>query len=317
MRAYLMEANHDLLLQIEVVQELLGAARVQAELTHYLGQVAQLCAALRQQAMRNLKDLEYDVDETTDDILAATQSLTAYFELVNARLASPIVRARKADRLGLLTLRWLHDSTPQTAVLPCGMADGNFAIYPTSQVPLIYLTPVTRQVTLLYLPLLFHEFGHLLYACHKEEMDDLVKEFQKTVAVALAPTSVRDQRGVSRSADFRRRAVTAGSLGCRSSFATPADLPSAGRALSVLSPISSAPGPATSIPSRATSNSNAAIPSRGLERNCWSIGRVGMVRRHSRIRWKLPGRKLRRRWESPKTTVALGRTTFCRHCSSA
>lgn len=209
MRAYLTEANRDLLLQIEVVLELLGAASVQAELTHYLGEVAHLCAALRQQAMRNLKDLEYGVDETIDDILAATQSLTGLFELVNTRLASPIVRARKADRLGLLVLRWLHDSTPKTAVLPCGMADGSFAIYPTPQVPPIYLTPVTRQVTLLYLPLLFHEFGHLLYACHRQEMDDLVKEFQRIVTAALAPTSIRDQRGASRSAVFRRRAVTA------------------------------------------------------------------------------------------------------------
>lgn len=72
-----------------------------------------------------------------------------------------------------------------------------------------YLTPVTRQVTLLYLPLLFHEFGHLLYACHKQEMDDLVKEFQKTVTAALTPMSIRDQRGALRNAVFRRRAVTA------------------------------------------------------------------------------------------------------------
>jgi hypothetical protein len=150
MRAYLTEANRDLLYQIEVIQDLIGAAKVAGELTPYVGQVAQLCSGLRQQALRNLKDLEYGLEDTLGDILAATQSLTALFELVNTRLASPVVRAKEEDRLGLLVLRWLHDSTPETSALPFGLTDGNFAVYPTSQVPPIYLVPVTRQTTLLY-----------------------------------------------------------------------------------------------------------------------------------------------------------------------
>jgi hypothetical protein len=209
MRAYLTEANRDLLCQIEVMQELIGSAKVAGELTPYVGQVAQLCAGLRQQALRNLKDLEYDIGGTLGDILAATQSLTALFELVNTRLASPVVRAKeKEDRLGLLFLRWLHDSTTSTAPLPFGLTDGNFAVYPTSQMPPIYLLPVTRQTTLLYVPLLYHEFGHLLYTCHKPEMDALVKEFQKVVSTTLAPQSIREKTG-TRKASFRRQVVTA------------------------------------------------------------------------------------------------------------
>jgi hypothetical protein len=150
MRAYLTEANRDLLYQIEVIQELIGSAKVAGELTPYFGQVAQLCGGLRQQAIRILKDLEYGVAETLGDILAATQSLTALFELVNTRLASPIVRAKPEDRLGLLFLRWLHDSTPETADLAFGLTDGVFGVYPTPQIPSIYLIPVTRQTTLLY-----------------------------------------------------------------------------------------------------------------------------------------------------------------------
>jgi hypothetical protein len=71
------------------------------------------------------------------------------------------------------------------------------------------LVPTSRQTTLLYLPLLFHEFGHLLYACHKSEMDDLVKDFQSVVARALAPKSVRSRAGATRSSTFRRQVVTA------------------------------------------------------------------------------------------------------------
>jgi len=208
MRAYLQEANDDLLYQIEVVQELLGSAKVAGELSPYLGQVSRMCAELRQQALRNIRDLGFNLDELLNDILAATQSLTALFDLVNSRLASPIFRARTDDRLGLLVLRSLHDTCPKTAALPFGITDGNFAVYPTAQVPPIYLVPVTRQKTLLYLPLLFHEFGHVLYACHKPEMDDLVKEFQRVVAAALAPRSIRGS-GAARTATFRQQVVTA------------------------------------------------------------------------------------------------------------
>jgi hypothetical protein len=149
------------------------------------------------------------VEDTLGDILAATQSVTALFELVNTRLASPVVRAKPEDRLGLLVLRWIHGSTPETADLAFGLTDGVFGVYPTPQIPTIYLIPVTRQTTLLYLPLLFHEFGHVLYACHKPEMKDLVEEFQKVVKTALAPQSIRERSGSSRRASFRRQVVTA------------------------------------------------------------------------------------------------------------
>jgi len=110
MRAYLEESNQDLLYQIAVVQELLGKTSICGELTPYVGQVIQLCEALRRQAQRNLTDLGYGLDDTLNDILAATQSLTNVFEVVNTRLAAPVVRARPEDRLGLLVLRFLHDS---------------------------------------------------------------------------------------------------------------------------------------------------------------------------------------------------------------
>jgi hypothetical protein len=209
MRAYLEESNQDLLYQIAVVQELLGKTSVCGELTPYAGQIIQICEVLRRQVQRNLTDLGYGLDDTLNDILAATQSATNFFEVVNTRLATPVVRARPEDRLGLLVLRFLHDSHPQTANLPFGLFDGSFAIYPTDKIPPVYLVPTSRQTTLLYLPLLFHEFGHLLYACHKAEMDELVKDFQKVVARLLTPKSVRNRAGASRSSSFRRQAVTA------------------------------------------------------------------------------------------------------------
>ena len=206
---YLAEANEDLLYQVEVLQELMGETKVAGELTPYLAQVALLCEQLRQQALRNLKDVGYAVDGTQIDVLAATQNVTRLFELLNTRLASPITRARPGDRLGLLVLRFLHDGHPMGRKLPFGLTDGMFAVYPTSQVPPIYLVPVTRQNTLLYLPLLFHEFGHVLYALQKPELDDLVKDFQGVVSKALAPKTVRNPTGAGRPDRFRRDLVTA------------------------------------------------------------------------------------------------------------
>ncbi len=209
MRAYLEESNQDLLYQIAVVQELLGKTSVCGELTPYVGQIIRICEGLRLSAQRNLQDLSYGLDETLNDILAATQSVSAFFEVVNTRLAAPVVRAKVEDRLGLLVLRFLHDSHTKTASLPFGLADGSFAVYPTDKIPPVYLVPTSRQTTLLYLSLLFHEFGHLLYACHKPELDELVKDFQAVVARALAPKSVRSRAGAAKSSTFRRQVVTA------------------------------------------------------------------------------------------------------------
>ena len=94
MRAYLEESNQDLLYQIAVVQELLGKTSVCGELTPYVGQIIQICEALRRQAQRNLTDLGYGLDDTLNDILAATQSVTNFFEVVNTRLAAPVVCAQ-------------------------------------------------------------------------------------------------------------------------------------------------------------------------------------------------------------------------------
>ncbi len=214
MRAYLEESNQDMLYQIAVVQELLGKTIGCGELTPYVGQIIQICEELRRQAQRKLTDLGYGLDDTLNDILAATQSVTNFFEVVNTRLAAPVVRARPEDRLGLLVLRFLRDSHPKTASLPFGLSDGSFAIYPTDKIPPIYLVPTSRQTTLLYLPLLFHEFGHLLYARHRTELDELVKDFQ-TVVATLAPKSVRSRAGASRSSSFRRQVVTVVRLGAR------------------------------------------------------------------------------------------------------
>lgn len=61
------------------------------------------------------------------------------------------------------------------------------------------------QHRLLYLPLFFHEFGHLLYACHEPEMDELIKALQRMIAQLLEPSAQRDDRHAQ--SEAKRRSV--------------------------------------------------------------------------------------------------------------
>jgi hypothetical protein len=64
--------------------------------------------------------------------------------------------------------------------------------------------PSSAQYGLLYLPLFFHEFGHLLYACHQPELDDLVKEFQTEISTLLKPVVQYDNLQVQQDTKNKR-----------------------------------------------------------------------------------------------------------------
>ncbi|MGA2402115.1 MAG: hypothetical protein ABSG91_10450, partial [Syntrophobacteraceae bacterium] len=68
----------------------------------------------------------------------------------------------------------------------------------------VYLFPSVEQQGLLYQPLLFHEFGHLLYQIHKSEMDDLVAELREEVINLLLPVSQRNDRFAEEQASKRQ-----------------------------------------------------------------------------------------------------------------
>jgi hypothetical protein len=125
-------------------------------------------------------------------VLSNTQNVTRWLHLFNQKLASAVLRARPSDRLSLKLLQWLHSAHPQTRELPAGISDGEFGIWPAPPLPTIYFMPCSAPLGLLYLPLFFHEFGHLLYVCHKPEMDALVRGLQGAVAAFLEPNAHRD-----------------------------------------------------------------------------------------------------------------------------
>jgi hypothetical protein len=209
MRDLLVAANKDLLHQITTTQELLGAAAVPAELTRYRSDIERICDQLRLGVLRSLKDLQYNLPDTFGLILQQTQQWTSAFELVNTRLVGPVIRSKQEDRIALILLRWLHDEHPKAAGRSFAVSDGGFAVYPTADWPILYFLPSSRQRTFHYLPLLFHEFGHLLHVLFEPEMDELVADFQTVVSDALAPMTVRHRAGADAQDAFRKQAVLA------------------------------------------------------------------------------------------------------------
>lgn len=193
---------HDLLKQnnialcneIKKLQDNLMEARfnIPEELEPYTVWVIKACENIYQRVLENIKYLEYRQENLLKDILSRTQSIANDFAILNQRQASPILRARSSDRLSLKLLLWLHKTHYQTEDISVAVGDGVFSIWPIE--PSIYFTPCAAQQGLLSLPIFFHEFGHLLYKYHQQEMNDLVCELQAEIGNSIPLAVDRDDK---------------------------------------------------------------------------------------------------------------------------
>jgi hypothetical protein len=184
----------------------LDLAAVPPELEPYKQHIVRLCDMMQALADRNIVFLGLGDDDILEDVLSDTQQVARYVRLLSTRLAIPILRAASADRLCLTLIGWLHDAHLSTVVYPPVTSDGSPAIWPFTSLTPMYFFPCIEQRGLLYLPLLFHEFGHLLYACHRQEMDDLVEELRRAIGNALVPPSQRNDRH-AQNQTARRQAI--------------------------------------------------------------------------------------------------------------
>jgi hypothetical protein len=194
MEAALSQTNSDLLHQVSTLRESLCAANVPPILERYRDSVVIICAALEARLEKNVAVLKHGVQSVYTDVLYNTEDCFRYFDLVNTQLAAPVIRYHDRDLLALSVLDWLHSVHAATREKPFGLSSGSFAIYPLLAWPAIYFLPVSSQLAVRYLPLLYHEFGHLLYVLSKPEMDDLLAEFQHTIRKAFSPRSIRDSQ---------------------------------------------------------------------------------------------------------------------------
>lgn len=194
MKGVLQWRNLALLKDLGQLHAALSNAQIPQELQAYRACIVAVCEVQRARIEQNLRDLALGRQEILEDILSNTQGVVKLTRLISTRMASPILRALPEDRLSLTLVNWLHREHPVTASIPAGVADGDCAIWPFLHVSPVYFFPCLEQRGLLFQPLFFHEFGHLLYASHKAEMDDLVRDLQKQVAELLVPSSQRNDR---------------------------------------------------------------------------------------------------------------------------
>lgn len=193
-RSYLERRNHEILRDLRIQIEQIEAAQAPNELSIYKSKVLERCQNLCKDVELNLQYLAIGEDSILEDLLSRTQQATQESRLMSSMWIVPLLRARDTDRLCLSTIQWLHLSHRETAVYPAAFISGNCAIRPFRHIAPIYVFPSVEQTSLLYQPLLFHEFGHLLYSIHKLEMDDLVRELQYEVNELLMPVSQRNDR---------------------------------------------------------------------------------------------------------------------------
>lgn len=181
---------------------------IPSELNLYYDWLSNYGNKLLRQIKENLYFLDLKIDSIFPEILSRTQNINRELRLVDAKLIHPIRRTRPSDRLCLKLLIWLHSTHPQTQNIPLAFSDGNFACWPAyPRYPMLYFISPSAQKSLLFLPLLFHEFGHLLYVCYKQEMDDLVSDLQEELAELLEPASQRSDRFAQQKARERKRIV--------------------------------------------------------------------------------------------------------------
>jgi hypothetical protein len=194
MQGLLEARNYTLLRHAAILAQAADAATIPAELEPYRTHVHRLCRELQGRVEANLQDLRLGGDLLVEEVRSNTQLATRTAQLLSARFLSPVVRASETDRLSLRTITWLHAQHPVTAHLPAAFDDGDTGVWPFIHIVPIYFLSCVEQRGLLFQPLLFHELGHLLYACHKQEMDMLVGELQRAIDQQLVPASQRNDR---------------------------------------------------------------------------------------------------------------------------
>lgn len=193
-RQLLEQRNRELLRELEQLRGLVQRADIPSELAMYRENVLERCDFLCKFVDSVMELLRLNNDDIIDDVISKTQSVTQSVRRLTSMGVVPILRGTSADRSTLKTIQWLHQSKAKTKIYPAVFMSGNIAVWPFVHEPPLYVFPMLEQRGLLYQPLLFHEYGHFLYALHKQEMDALVSDLRYGIDEALTPLSYRNSR---------------------------------------------------------------------------------------------------------------------------
>ena len=209
------EINHFLFQELEKLLGGLGSARVPDELSPYTSWLRTVISEMIDRTIRNLEYLDlYPSPDVHTSVVSDTQDTVRHFHRVNDRLAPPILKYTSDDLLAVRVLRVLHQSHPMTQSLPYAVASGRLETLtplprtqPGSLTPPIYYLPSSLQLGLRFIPLLFHEFGHPLFAAHFGRLEPLVRGLQAFVEGEVMPGLQRDDPTTARYLERARKIV--------------------------------------------------------------------------------------------------------------
>ena len=198
--------------QIGVLRRSIEQASIPTLLEPYRGMLLRVCSQCEALIQENESYLRlyhrFQQVSILDDVLSNTTSVTYGIRLISGRLAVPVLRANHDDRLCLRVITWMHEVHQSTEKIPAAFSNGNIAVYPfTLTMGCIYYFPCVEQSSLLYLPLNFHELGHVFYQLHNQEMNDLVRELQFEIEETLKPKSRRNDAAAKKQAARLRTVV--------------------------------------------------------------------------------------------------------------
>jgi len=200
MNKVLIQNNNDLLDEIAVIKEQINKTPIPVELESYQNWLTSILEDFKKQVEENLVLVSISDGLLIPEIISRTHIITTHLRSLSGRFIDPIIRYNKSDLFCLKIIHWLHKKHKENP--PFAISDGNFAIYPMSDGPAIYFLPFSSLENLRHIPLIFHEFGHYLYAIHKPEMDALVKELQDAIWKEYKPSytgnSQKDKKEVER-----------------------------------------------------------------------------------------------------------------------
>jgi hypothetical protein len=193
LRAMLQTRNDAQASQIRALRRSIEQARIVALLEPYKAMLLRVCSECEALIHENEQYLGLQQDSILEDVLSNTTRVTFRIRIISGRLAVPVLRANEDDKLCLRIITWMHEAHLSAEKIPAAHSNGNIAVYPfTLTMGCIYYFPCVEQCGLLYLPLNFHELGHVFYQLHHKEMDDLVHDLLFEIEEALRPKSRRN-----------------------------------------------------------------------------------------------------------------------------
>jgi hypothetical protein len=192
---------------LDRVERLIEARAIPRLLVPYRRMILQAVSQARAAARQSLVDLQASGDLILVDLLSETARLLSAARSISRRMADPLLRSTREAAPCLWLIGWMHDSNELTRCYPAAFLDGAPSVLPFTNLTPLYGFPAVEQHGLLMLPLLLHEYGHVLQLLHLTEMNDLIADLQRAIGNSLQPSSSRNDEMAQAMADRRKRIV--------------------------------------------------------------------------------------------------------------